>query len=128
MRDRGRPAPPHMALTILGVWLALGHMPLSMAAPVPAALTALLSAQRITKPVAAWCQGEFRPGQAAAFAVAFPSAVGGVYTVIEAGTPIVELGNYARQPSLDCYSQPAALELDGTIQRSQTIHGRVAPR
>src|SRR5262245_1413266 len=117
-----------LKLTIAAMCLAVSG-PAGAFPPVPAALAALLSAQSITKPVAAWCQGEFRAGRPLAFAVALQSADGGgTYAVIEAGTPIVELGKYARQPSLECHSRAAAEKLDDTIQRSPTIHGRVTPR
>ena len=118
----------HVAITIAALCLATGR-PVSAFPPVPAALSALLSAQGVTKPVSAWCQGEFRAGRPAAFAVALQSGDGGgAYVVIDAGTPIVELGTYARQPALDCYSRADADKLDDAIRRSQTIHGRVTPR
>jgi hypothetical protein len=127
------PRCPHLVRRRLrtGISLALvvALEPAVASSPAPAALTALLSAQGISRPVMAWCQGEFRDGRPGGFAVALQAADGGgTYAVVEPKAAIVELGTYVQQPSIDCYTRAEADTLDDTIRRSTTIHGRVRPR
>jgi hypothetical protein len=100
----------------------------AIAAPeVPPALAALLSTQGITRPVVAWCSGEFRAGRTAyAVALASPQG-GGTYHVVERGEPMIELAPFARAASLDCYTREQSDKLDTSLRQSATIHGQLKP-
>ena len=92
-------------------------------AQVPSAARKLAAAAGITEPVAAACQGQFRPGQRG-----FAIAAGGRYLVLDgSGTP-AELATFEGKPDLSCYSRAQARDLHRDIQRSDTLSGRVAPR
>lgn len=101
----------------------------SAAQPVPANLSALVARARVDGRVAAWCGGRFRPGSSDAFAVAMTSqSGGGRYVVIEADASSKELAQFSGGADLSCYTRAEAQRLDRTIRRSDTVHGRIAPR
>ena len=91
-------------------------------AQVPPAAQAFAAAAGMTAPVVAACQGMFRPGQRG-----WAVAANGRYVVIDGMGPTVELAVFTAKPDLSCYSRAEALELDRSIQRSETLSGRVAP-
>lgn len=93
------------------------------AAQVPPAAQQVAAAAGITAPVLAACQGQFRPGQRG-----WAVAADGRYTVIDGIGATVELAAFTGKPDLSCYSRAAALELDRSIRRSDTVSGRIAPR
>ena len=96
--------------------------------PIPARLSALVAKARLDGRAAAWCGGRFRPGSADAFAVAMTSPDGGRYVVLDADAVSHELARFSGGAGLSCYTRAEARRLDRTIRRSDTIHGRVAPR
>ncbi|HET9012515.1 MAG TPA: hypothetical protein VFN38_11910 [Gemmatimonadaceae bacterium] len=92
-------------------------------AQVPPAAQQVATAAGITAPVIAACQGQFRPGQRG-----WAVAANGRYIVIDGLGAAVELAAFTGKPDLSCYSRAEALELDRSIQRSDTLSGRIAPR
>lgn len=111
------------------VVLGLAAAALGAARPVPPRLAALAARARLDGAIAAWCAGEFRPGRRGAFAVAVTSPTGSArYAIIEADATITDLARFDGAPDLSCYSRAQAADLDRTIARSETVHGRVAPR
>ena len=109
--------------------VALAAASIVAAQPAPSELSVLAAKARLDRPVAAWCRGEFRAGRPGAFAVAVASPAGaGRYLVLEADATVVELGSFTRGADLSCYSPAEAEKLNVTIGRSDTIHGRIAPR
>jgi hypothetical protein len=91
-------------------------------AQVPPAAQQFAAAAGITAPVLAACQGQFRPGQRG-----WAVAANGRYVVIDGPGATVELAAFNGPPDVSCYSRAEALELDRSIQRSDTLSGRVAP-
>jgi hypothetical protein len=111
------------------VSVALAAASIVAAQPAPSELSVLAAKARLERPVAAWCRGEFRAGRPGAFAVAVASPAGaGRYLVLEADATVVELGSFTRGADLSCYTPAEAEKLNVTIGRSDTIHGRIAPR
>ena len=109
--------------------LGLAALSIAAAQPVPPELAALIARVRLDGPVAAWCRGEFRSGHPGAFAVAVTSpAGGGRYVVLDSDGTATELGAFKRSADLSCYSRAQAEELDVAISRSDTVHGKIAPR
>jgi hypothetical protein len=76
----------------------------------------------VTSPLLAWCQEQFRPGQRG-----WAVASRGRYLVIDGVGAVVELAAFTDDPDLSCYSRAAALDLNRSIQRSETLSGRIAP-
>jgi len=76
----------------------------------------------VTGPLLAWCQEQFRPGQRG-----WAVASNGRYLVIDGVGAVVELAAFTGDPDLACYSRADALELNRSIQRSETLSGRLAP-
>ena len=96
---------------------------------IPSGLTELIRGARLNEPVAAWCRAEFRSGHPGAFAVALTSAPGGGrYVALDSDGGVIELGRFKRTADLSCYSRAEAEKLDGTIRKSETVHGRIKPR
>jgi hypothetical protein len=91
-------------------------------AQVPAAAQQFAAAAGITTPLLAACQGQFRSGQRG-WAVASNNR----YVVIDGVGAVVELAAFAGKPDLSCYSRAEALDLDRSIQKSETVSGRLAP-
>jgi hypothetical protein len=81
------------------------------------------TAAGMTAPIAAWCQGQIRPGQQG-----YAVAAGGRYLVLDGRGAVAELAAFKGKPDLSCYSRAAALELHRDIQRSETLSGTIAPR
>ena len=94
-----------------------------IAAQVPAAVRRQAAALGVTEPVVAACRGQFRPGQHG-----FAIAAGGRYLVLDGSGMAVELAPFDGTPDLSCYSRGQARALHRTIQHSDTLSGRVAPR
>ena len=96
---------------------------------IPSGLTELVRGARLNEPVAAWCRAEFRSGHPDAFAVAVTSAPGGGrYVALDSDGGVIELGRFKRTADLSCYSRAEAEKLDGTLRKSETIHGQIKPR
>jgi hypothetical protein len=91
-------------------------------AQVPPAARQFAAAAGITAPVLAACQGQFRAGQRG-----WAVAANGRYVVIDGLGATVELAAFAGTPELACHSRADALELDRSIQRSETLSGHIAP-
>src|SRR5438067_3973791 len=122
-------APRDVNTVSRAVVLGLAAAALAAARPVPPRLAALAARARLDGAIAAWCAGGFRPGRRGAFAVAVTSPTGSVrYAIIEADAMITDLARFDGAPDLSCYSRAQAADLDRTIARSETVHGRVAPR
>jgi hypothetical protein len=109
--------------------LAVVSVSIASPQPVPRELSVLATKARLGSPVAAWCRGEFRAGHAGAYAVAIASpAGGGRYLVLESDATVAVLAAFARKPDLSCYTPEEAQKVNRTIERSLTVHGRIAPR
>ena len=76
----------------------------------------------VTEPLLAWCQEQLRPGQRG-----WAVASNGRYLVIDGVGAVVELAAFTGKPDLSCYSRADALDLNRSIQRSETLSGRIAP-
>ena len=76
----------------------------------------------VTGPLLAWCQEQFRPGRRG-----WAVASNGRYLVVDGVGTVVELAAFTGDPDLSCYSRADALELNRSIQRSETLSGRIAP-
>jgi hypothetical protein len=76
----------------------------------------------VTEPLLAWCQEQFRPGQRG-----WAVASNGRYLVIDGVGEVVELAPFTGKPDLSCYSRADALDLNRSIQRSETLSGRIVP-
>lgn len=94
----------------------------------PRALTALAAKAGLSGPLAAWCEGEFRPGRRGAFAVAVQTTpAAGRYLVIEKDGTVNELSAFRGRADLSCYTAAEARRLNASIAASETIHGGVKP-
>jgi hypothetical protein len=79
--------------------------------------------------VADWCRADLSSGSGAAYAIAVPSAVsGGRYLVVREDAAAIELARFTGGADLSCYTPGGARNLNRTIERSETIQGRVSPR
>lgn len=109
--------------------LALAVASMAATQPVPPDLSAVAAKARLEGSVAAWCRGQFRPRHPRAFAVAIASAAGGGrYAVLESDATVAELGSFTRGADLSCYTRAGVRKLNDAIARSETVHGRIAPR
>jgi hypothetical protein len=74
----------------------------------------------VTAPLLAWCQEQFRPGRRE-----WVVAANGRYLVIHREGAVVELAAFTGDPDLSCYSRADALDLNRSIQGSETLSGRI---
>jgi hypothetical protein len=109
-------------------WAGLIAVSMTVGQPASPDVSALVARARLDGRVASWCGGRFRAGRPGAFALAMTSEAGGRYVVIEADATVEELAKFTGAADLACYTRAQAEQLDGTIGRSDTIHGRIAPR
>lgn len=109
--------------------IALVAATMAAAPPVPRELIALAAKARLESPVVGWCRGEFRSGRSGAYAVAIGAPEsGGRYLVLDQDATVVELATFARDADVACYTAAEARKLNGSIARSETIEGRIAPQ
>jgi hypothetical protein len=95
----------------------------------PAAVAELASRANLTRPVVAWCTGEFRTGQSGDFAVAVsPGADSGRYLILGADATVTELATYTAGAELACYSRGEAEGLSASIEESESVQGGIRPR
>lgn len=96
---------------------------------VPSSLSERLAKANISRPVAGWCAGEFRPGRTGAYAVAVTSTTGGGrYLVVESDATVVELGGFTGGADVSCYSPAEAQKMSDTIRQSDTVQGSITPQ
>ena len=107
------------AIAVLVAVATVGAQP---QAPPPTRLRQQAAAAGVTAPIAAWCEGQVRAGQRG-----YALAAGGRYIFLDGGKA-VELGRFKGEPDLSCYTRAYALELNRSLQQSDTVSGRVAPR
>jgi len=113
---------------LLIVALLIVAVPIEQPKPVPGELSALAVRARLASPIATWCHGEFRTGQAGSYAIAIPRPSGsGRYLVVEPDATTIELATFTGGVDLSCYSPAEARDLNASIAHSTTIHGAVAP-
>jgi hypothetical protein len=106
--------------------LTLGAPLLAQTRATPSDLVLLAARARLEPPIA-WCGGVLRPGRPGGYAAAIPTSKGGRYVVLEPKAPALELGPFAGEPSVACYTPAAARELSATIADSETIQGAITP-
>lgn len=95
----------------------------ALVAQAPANVRQRAEAAGITAPIAAWCQGQFRPGQRG-----YAVAAGDRYLVIDGNGAAVELAMFTGKPDLSCYTRTQARDLHRDLQRSDTLDGGIRPR
>lgn len=108
------------------VALVCGTGPGATVQPIPPDLSRLLARAGLESPIVRWCRGEFRSGRTGAYALAIAAATGGRYIVVESDGTLADLASFSGGADLSCYTPAEIRELDLTIRRSETIHGRVA--
>jgi hypothetical protein len=100
--------------------LTLAFASLVAAAQAPPDVRQWANQAGVTAPLLAWCQEQFRPGRRG-----WAVAANGRYLVIDGVGKAVELAAFTGTPDLSCYSRAGALDLNQSIQRSETLSGRI---
>ncbi len=110
------------------ILILLSGSAMAAADKLPSDLAEMASTAKLEGPIAAWCKGEFRPGRKGAYAVAITTSnAGGRFRILEADGGNFRLAAYSGKPDLSCYSRADARKLNQTIQRSETIKGKIEP-
>ena len=97
-------------------------------APKPPQELAALAAKAKLAPIVMWCSAEFQSGQRGSFAVAVGDHGAGRYLALAADGRATALSAFSGRAELSCYTRAEAEKLERSIRRSETIHGRIAPR
>jgi hypothetical protein len=102
------------------VAVLIGLASAAVIAQVPADVRQWANQAGVTAPIAAWCQEQFRPGRKG-----WAVAANGRYLVIDGVGKVVDLAAFTGDPDLSCYSRADALDLNRSIQRSETLRGKI---
>ena len=95
----------------------------------PGDLAELTIKARLTGTIVSHCAAEYELGRVGAFAVAAISPDGnGRYVALHPDGVMQEIIPFSSVGQVSCYTRAAALKLDATIRKSETIHGSIEPR
>ena len=95
----------------------------------PADLAELTTKARLNGHIRSYCSAEFVTGQKGAYAVAVVSPDGvRRYVALHTDGVMQELIPFSGRGELSCYTRAEAVQLNVTIQKSDTIEGSIEPQ
>ena len=109
--------------------LGVSTVPLFARQLLPVELTELTLKARLNGTIVSHCPAEFELGRVGAYAVAAVSPDGvGRYVALHPDGVMQEIIPFSGEGQVSCYPPAEALKLHATMQKSDTIHGSIAPR